>query len=159
MFAQKKSDPSNSKKSARASRSLCALRAHVCPPIINRCPLLAPPLFKSWCPQELFTHKVTNPTKTPLFRTECHRQSFLRTVIACNNLPVITLIAPFNCFRQLTPHLSSRTVFPCTNVNKPLCTWLEGSRFKRKKLHFEHVEDSYNQVVVATYISSSSFLL
>ena len=49
MFAQKKSDPSNSKKSARASRSLCALRAHVCPPIINRCPLLAPPLFKSWC--------------------------------------------------------------------------------------------------------------
>ena len=48
-FAQKKSDPSNSKKSARASRSLCALRAHVCPPIINRCPLLAPPLFKSWC--------------------------------------------------------------------------------------------------------------
>ena len=46
---QKKSDPSNSKKSARASRSLCALRAHVCPPIINRCPLLAPPLFKSWC--------------------------------------------------------------------------------------------------------------
>ena len=42
MFAQKKSDPSNSKKSARASRSLCALRAHVCPPIINRCPLLAP---------------------------------------------------------------------------------------------------------------------
>ena len=45
----KKSDPSNSKKSARASRSLCALRAHVCPPIINRCPLLAPPLFKSWC--------------------------------------------------------------------------------------------------------------
>ena len=49
MFAQKKSDPSNSKKSARASRSLCALRAHVCPPIINRCPLLAPPLFKSCC--------------------------------------------------------------------------------------------------------------
>ena len=49
MFAQKKSDPSNSKKSARASRSLCALRAHVGPPIINRCPLLAPPLFKSWC--------------------------------------------------------------------------------------------------------------
>ena len=49
MFAPKKSDPSNSKKSARASRSLCALRAHVCPPIINRCPLLAPPLFKSWC--------------------------------------------------------------------------------------------------------------
>ena len=49
MFAQKKSDPSNSKKSARASRLLCALRAHVCPPIINRCPLLAPPLFKSWC--------------------------------------------------------------------------------------------------------------
>ena len=49
MFAQKKSDPSNSKKSARASHSLCALRAHVCPPIINRCPLLAPPLFKSWC--------------------------------------------------------------------------------------------------------------
>ena len=47
--AQKKSDPSNSKKSARASRSLCALRAHVCPPIINRCPLLAPLLFKSWC--------------------------------------------------------------------------------------------------------------
>ena len=46
---KKKSDPSNSKKSARASRSLCALRAHVCPPIINRCPLLAPPLFKSWC--------------------------------------------------------------------------------------------------------------
>ena len=37
------------KKSARASRLLCALRAHVCPPIINRCPLLAPPLFKSWC--------------------------------------------------------------------------------------------------------------
>ena len=38
MFAQKKSDPSNS-------------NAHVCPPIINRCPLLAPPppLFKSWC--------------------------------------------------------------------------------------------------------------
>ena len=33
------------KKSARASRSLCALRAHVCPPIINRCPLLAPPTF------------------------------------------------------------------------------------------------------------------
>ena len=33
---KKKSDPSNVKKS-------------VCPPIINRCPLLAPPLFKSWC--------------------------------------------------------------------------------------------------------------
>ena len=58
------------------TRSLCALRAHVCPkkigpqqfkkigsrfalamcatrtclpPIINCCPLLAPPLFKSWC--------------------------------------------------------------------------------------------------------------
>ena len=49
MFAEKKSDPSNSKKSARASRSLCALHAHVCPPIINHCPRLAPPLFKSWC--------------------------------------------------------------------------------------------------------------
>ena len=46
---KKKSDPSNLKKSARATRSLCALRAHVCPPIINRCPLLAPPLFQSWC--------------------------------------------------------------------------------------------------------------
>ena len=59
MFAQKKSDPSNSKKSARASRSLCALRAHVCPPIINRCPLLAPPLFKSWCRHWCHHHYYT----------------------------------------------------------------------------------------------------
>ena len=47
MFAQNKSDPSNSKKIG--SRFALAIRAHVCPPIINRCPLLAPPLFKSWC--------------------------------------------------------------------------------------------------------------
>ena len=48
---KKNRTPAIQKKSARASRSLCALRAHVCPPIINRCPLLAPPppLFKSWC--------------------------------------------------------------------------------------------------------------
>ena len=51
MFAPKKSDPSNSKISARASRSLRALRAHVCPPhnqlLPPSCP--PPPLFKSWC--------------------------------------------------------------------------------------------------------------
>ena len=67
MFAQKKSDPSNSKKSRTClpkknrtpaiQKNRLALRARyvryahmfVCPPIINRCPLLAPPLFKSWC--------------------------------------------------------------------------------------------------------------
>ena len=50
------------KKTARASRSLCALRAHVCPPIINRCPLLAPPLFKSWCRHCL---TVADPGRAP----------------------------------------------------------------------------------------------
>ena len=42
---KKSAHPPNSKKSARASRSLCALRAHVCPPIIKSLPPSCPPHF------------------------------------------------------------------------------------------------------------------
>ena len=48
---KKKSDPSNPKKKIGSRlRARYVRYAHMfAPPIINRCPLLAPPLFKSWC--------------------------------------------------------------------------------------------------------------
>ena len=52
MFAQKGKRwlyPARSKKiGSRFALAMCATRTCL-PPIINRCPLLAPPLFKSWC--------------------------------------------------------------------------------------------------------------